>query len=537
MNDNVCKGNIYFLGTSNYSEDFPTAEEVGFKALNLMKMHRANLPVPAGFVLCTHFCRQYLTSGNCLPQRLVAGMRSFIKHVENSTGLIFEGTRNPLLLSVRSGAAVSMPGMLETILNVGLGESTINALIRMTGNPRFAWDSYRRLVQTYCEVVQGCPPNLFETQLNEFLASEKIPDIRELDVNDLKNLSNIYLSTYEKYTGAGFPQEPSTQLMGAIAAVFKSWESPKAVEYRKLHKLNGLIGTALIIQAMVFGNMGASSGSGVGFTRDPSTGENRLYIDFLLNSQGEDIVSGRSLKIPEGSKEKMRDIYTEIHEIKSRLENMFKDMQDFEFTVQQGKLYILQTRTGKRTPWAALKIATDLVNEGLIDRETALKRLEDYDLKKIERIRLSRSDIIPLCTGISANNGVAIGQIVLDSELAVKKGSWGLSLILVRDSISTDDIAGIAVSKGILTNKGGRTSHAAVVARQMDKVCIVGCRAITIDFKSRSLTVREKVLREGDLVTLDGNTGTVYHGKVDVTVENPTEIIQIIEEWKNQRRH
>ena len=322
--------------------------------------------------------------------------------------------------------------------------------------------------------------------------------------------------------------------MGAIGAVFRSWDSPKAIEYRRLHDIRDLIGTAVIIQAMVFGNMGATSGSGVAFTRDPATGKDNLYIDFMFNSQGEDIVSGRhTVRNTEKLRQIMPKIYKEIQNIKSRLEIEFKDMQDFEFTVQEGKLFILQSRAGKRTSWAAVQIAVDLVNEGLIDFATALKRVEKYDLNKIMRMCLSSpSNLKVLCKGISANRGVAIGQIVLDPEIATNKATHGEPLVLVRQDISTDDIAGMAVCSGLVTNQGGRTSHAAVVARQMDKVCIVGCHAISIDLKQRSCIINKTILHEGDYVTLDGNTGLVYGGKVNLIIERPIEIIEEIERWK-----
>lgn len=311
--------------------------------------------------------------------------------------------------------------------------------------------------------------------------------------------------------------------------------SPRAIEYRRLHDIKDLIGTAAIIQTMVFGNMGATSGSGVAFTRDPTTGVDSLYIDFMFNSQGEDIVSGRhTVRNAEKLRQIMPKVYREIQNIKSRLEVEFKDMQDFEFTIQEGNLFILQSRAGKRTSWAAIQIAVDLVNEGLIDFATALKRVEKYDLNKIMRMRLSSSSNLKvLCKGISANRGVAVGKIVLDSEIATnKKATQGEPVVLVRQDISTDDIAGMAVCSGLVTNQGGRTSHAAVVARQMDKVCIVGCHAISIDLKERSCTINNNILYEGDYITLDGNTGSVYGGKVNVIIERPIEIIKEIERWK-----
>ncbi|MGZ5550761.1 MAG: PEP/pyruvate-binding domain-containing protein [Nitrososphaeraceae archaeon] len=534
MTTKIDQGNIYFFGSSNSYTEFPSVFEIGCKAMYLMRMDKIMLPVPPGFVISTYICHKYLRNNQILPANFADGVEFFIKKIEDISGLSFDSSRKPLLLSVRSGAAVSMPGMLESILNVGLCDSTIDGLIRMTGNPKFVWDSYRRLIETYAKVVHSCPPNFFENILKEDITNKGLRDVRELSAEDLKSLSRVYLKIFEEYVHAPFPQQPLVQLMGAIGAVFRSWDSPRAIEYRRLHDIRDLIGTAVIIQAMVFGNMGSTSGSGVAFTRDPATGKDNLYIDFMFNSQGEDIVSGRhTIRNTEKLRQIMPKVYKEIQNIKSRLEIEFKDMQDFEFTIQEGKLFILQSRAGKRTSWAAVQIAVDLVNEGLIDFATALKRVEKYDLNKIMRMCLSSpSNLKVLCKGISANRGVAIGQIVLDSEIATNKATHGEPLVLVRQDISTDDIAGIAVCSGLVTNQGGRTSHAAVVARQMDKVCIVGCRAISIDLKERSCIINKNILHEGDYVTLDGNTGLVYGGKVNLIIERPIEIIEEIERWK-----
>jgi pyruvate,orthophosphate dikinase len=534
MTTKIDQGNIYSFGSSNSYTEFPSVLDVGSKALYLMRMDKIMLPVPPGFAISTCICHGYLKNNQILPANFADTIKFFIKKIEDISGLSFDRSRKPLLLSVRSGAAVSMPGMLESILNVGLCDSAIDGLIRMTGNPKFVWDSYRRLIETYAKVVYGCPPNFFENILKEDIINKGLKDVRELSAEDLKSLSRAYLKIFEEYVHAPFPQQPLVQLMGAIGAVFRSWDSPRAIEYRRLHDIRDLIGTAVIIQAMVFGNMGATSGSGVAFTRDPATGEDSLYIDFMFNSQGEDIVSGRhTVRNTEKLRQIMPRVYREIQNIKSRLQIEFKDMQDFEFTVQEGKLYILQSRAGKRTSWAAVQIAVDLVNEGLIDFVTALERVEKYDLNKITRTRLSSpSNLKVLCKGISANHGVAVGKIVLDSEIATNNASHGEPLILVRHDISTDDIAGIAVCSGLVTNQGGRTSHAAVIARQMDKVCIVGCRAISIDLKERSCIINKNILHEGDYATIDGNTGSVYGGKVSLITERPSGIIEEIERWK-----
>ncbi|MGB9168833.1 MAG: PEP/pyruvate-binding domain-containing protein [Nitrososphaeraceae archaeon] len=534
MSTKIDQGNIYFFGSSNSYTEFPSVFEVGSKALYLMRMDKILLPVPPGFVISTSICDRYLRNNEILPANFADTVEFFIKKIEDISRLSYDGSRKPLLLSVRSGAAVSMPGMLESLLNVGLCDSAIDGLIRMTGNPKFVWDSYRRLIETYAKVVHGCAPNLFENILKEDINNKGLRDVREFSAEDLKSLSRVYLKIFEEYVHAAFPQQPLIQLMGAIGAVFRSWNSPRAIEYRKLHNIKDLIGTAVIIQAMVFGNMGATSGSGVAFTRDPATGEDTLYIDFIFNSQGEDIVSGRhAVRNTEKLRQIMPKVYKEIQNVKSRLEMEFKDMQDFEFTIQEAKLFILQSRTGKRTSWAAVKIAVDLVNEGLIDLTTALERVKKYDINKIARMRLSSSsNLTVLCKGISASRGVALGKIVLDSEKATNMTRQGEPLVLVRQDISTEDIAGIAVCSGLVTNQGGRTSHASVVARQMDKVCIVGCREILIDLKERLCIINKNILHEGDYITLDGNTGTVYGGKLPLITERPIEIIKEIERWK-----
>jgi pyruvate, orthophosphate dikinase len=508
-------------------------EEVGNKGFNLMKMARIGLPVPPGFILGTSFCAAYLRERSLSPA-VLGLMKSGVHELENATGFQFGGSRKPMLLSVRSGAAVSMPGMMETILDLGLCDSTIGGLVRLTGNPRFVWDSYRRLIQTYAEVVRGCPPGAFDKVARGYLAAERLENVRDLDTETLRNLTGDYLDAYSDETGSPFPQQPIEQLEGAVEAVFRSWESKRATEYRRLHAITGLPGTAVVIQLMVFGNMGGTSGSGVAFTRDPATGEDRLYIDFLFNAQGEDVVSGRhDLGNSEKLSQTLPAVFREIQMVRRRLESEFKDMQDFEFTVQEGKLYLLQCRRANRTPWAALRVAVDLVNEGVLDKESALKALEAYDLESINRTVISpKSGSSLLSSGTPASIGVAAGKIALDIHSA--KVSDGQPRILVRRDISTDDIAALASCSGILTNVGGRTSHAAVVARQMNKVCIVACRALSISLETRSCAFDGKVLREGDYISLDGNTGNVYAGKVEVTTERPLKLLETIEGWKRR---
>jgi pyruvate,orthophosphate dikinase len=508
---------------------------VGTKAANLTRMAEAGLPVPPAFVLPTAQCRTYLQQGRRLPADFAGRLAPAITQIEKAAGLTFGGRRRPLLVSVRSGAAVSMPGMMATILNVGLCESTLPALIRMTGNPRHAWDSYRRLIQAYAEVVHDLPADPFERRLAERLQQEEVPAAGELDAAALKEVTREFLELFESQAGCPFPQEPLAQLTGAIEAVFCSWQSPRAVEYRRLHSLNDLAGTAVTVQAMVYGNMGGTSGSGVAFSRNPTTGENLLYLDYLANAQGEDVVSGRyPLQDSSSLQQTMPELYRQFRQISRQLEMLFRDAQDFEFTVQEGRLFLLQSRRANRTPWAALRIACELVQEGLIDEATALKQLAGYDLDAIENIRLSSPSEAPLCVGVPASAGVAVGAITFDSETAVRFSAAGRPTLLLRTEIATTDIAGLAAVAGILTSCGGRTSHAAVVARQLNKVCIVGCRELCIDSDRHACRLGGRWSHEGDVLTLDGQSGAVYAGPLDVITEKPVRYLQEINRWKER---
>jgi pyruvate,orthophosphate dikinase len=525
---------VYFLACGAADLRAATAEEVGNKAANLIRMAKAGLPVPAGFVLPTGMCREYFAEARRLPEGFAELLAQSIKVVEKATALTFAGDRRPLLVSVRSGAAASMPGMMDTILNVGLCDRTLPALIRMTGNPRHAWDSYRRLVQAYAEIARGLAREPFDRLLAEALKRQGILTADELDVAALRELTLEFLRHFQAQTGEPFPQDPLVQLARAVEAVFRSWESPRAVAYRRLHGLEGLAGTAVTGQAMVFGNMGGTSGSGVAFTRDPMTGENRLFLDFLWNAQGEDVVSGRCpVQDSGGLQLASPDLYRALRQTSGQLERLFRDAQDFEFTVQEGRLYLLQSRNAKRTPWAALRIACELAREGLIDDATAIERLQDYDLNSIETARLAGSNAArPLCSGTPAGPGVAVGQIALDSESAVAMASADRIPILLREDISPDDITGLAAAAGVLTARGGCTSHAAVVARQLGKVCIVGCRELSVSLGKRGCRLGDRWLREGDYLSLDGHSGSVYEGKLAVVVEKPTQYLQEVEQLR-----
>jgi pyruvate,orthophosphate dikinase len=497
-------------------------------------MAKAGLPVPPGFVLPTVLCRAYFEHGQELPKDAAESLRRGVRELEKATGLTFGGDRRPLLVAVRSGAPVSMPGMLDTILNIGLCDRTLPALLRMTGNPRHAWDSYRRLVQAYAEVIQGVSAEAFESLLERQLRSEGIPSVAEMDVSSLRHLTQAFLELCRTEKGGPFPQDPLAQLEGAVGGVFRSWQSPRAVEYRRLNGLDDLAGTAVTIQTMAFGNMGGTSGSGVGFTRDPAIGSNDLYVDFLPNAQGEEVVSGRSaVQGVVRLQESLPKLHGELRQVKRQLEWLFRDAQDFEFTVQEGKLYLLQSRTAKRTAWAALRIACEQVAEGLIDEPTALERLAGYDLNSIQIAQVVEAKgCQPIGQGVAASPGVAIGEAVFDPGEAVKRAEVGRTPILIRTTTSTADISGLAVSAGLLTARGGRTAHAAVVARQLNKVCIVGCRELAIQEDGKSCRIGDQILHEGAAVSLDGQSGQVYAGKLEVVAERPAQYLREVGRWR-----
>jgi pyruvate, orthophosphate dikinase len=511
-----------------------TVDEVGAKAYNLMHMTEAGLPVPPGFVLNTQLCRAYHDAGGRLSEEIARLVAEGVRRIERATGLRFGAGRRPLLVAVRSGAAVSMPGMLDTILNVGLCDATLAGLLRATGDPVFVWDSYRRLIQSYGEVVEGCPAAPFAAVLNDATTQSGVSGVAELDVAGLKGVVRTLQDVYRSGAGHPFPQDPSTQLLGAVEAVLRSWNATRAVQYRSLQGLRDLAGTAVTVQAMVFGNLGVTSGSGVGFTRDPATGEDRLYVDFLLNAQGEDVVAGRyATTDPEPLIAALPPLADELQTVRRRLETIFGDAQDFEFTVEEGKLWLLQSRTAKRTPWAALRIACDLVDEQLIDPATAMQRLRDYDLDAITRTRLAAEDQHqPIGHGTPAGTGVTTGHIALSVDAASHYAKRGDPVVLVRDEASTQDIAGLAICRGLVTAGGARTSHAAVVARQLGVVCVVGCPGLSIDTERKRLTFSAHYLNEGDLMTVDGDRGLVFQGELELRLERPLDLIRRARAWQ-----
>ncbi len=508
------------------------AQQVGNKAWNLMRMVQAGLPVPAAFVLPTAWCGR-ADAAATLPAVLAQGVRA----LEAATVLTFGGTRRPLLVSVRSGAAVSMPGMMETVLDVGLNAETVEALIRHTGNPRLAWDSYRRLVQGYAEVVLGLPTAPFDALVTAALATAEAETERDLDHRDLRTLTRAMLACYRELAGEPFPVEPAVQLLAATLAVLRSWGAEKAATYRRLNGIDDAAGTAVTVQMMVFGNAGGASGAGVGFTRNPATGERALYFDFQFDGQGEDVVAGRQ-KLPDHDRLRIAlpAVWTQLNEMCRTLEKLFGDAQDFEFTVQSGVLFLLQTRRAKRTHWAALEIAVDMVAEGVVTPAAALALLDGIDLGSVARTRFAPPVPPTLATALVASLGVASGAIALDPAAVLRFVAAGTPAILVRRDTVTSDIEGMAQAVGILTGSGGRTSHAAVVARQLGKVCLVACPALEIDLDRRQCRIGGTLLDEGDTLALDGNTGAVHAGQLTVETTRPDAALAAIAGWRLERR-
>ena len=507
------------------------ANEVGGKAWGLMRMTQAGLPIPPAFVLPTSWCQRRDEADRvALRKTLGEG----ITRLEAATDLRFGAHRRPLLVSVRSGGAVSMPGMMETVLNIGLNADTVEALIRMTGNPRLAWDSYRRLVQSYAEVVAGLPTTPFDALVATALVNSEVDDERDLDHRDLHALTTAMLACYQTLAGSAFPVDPQEQLAAAASAVFRSWDATKAVMYRRLNHISDQAGTAVTVQTMVFGNAGGQSGSGVGFTRNPAVGTKEFYFDFQFDAQGEDIVAGRRHL---GDKDRLRlilpDVWARLTQICHELEVLFRDAQDFEFTVQAGVLFLLQTRRAKRTDWAALAIAVDMVEEGLLKPAEALANIDGIKLDTV--VRSSFAPPVPETIAVAevASMGVASGAVALDSEAVKRMTMAGASAILVRRETVTADIEGMALAAGILTASGGRTSHAAVVARQLGKVCLVACPKLTVDLAKRQCTIGDTVLNEGDLLSLDGNTGAVHLGRLTPVIERPDHALAAIAIWKD----
>ncbi len=487
---------------------------LGGKGANLSEMTNIGLSVPAGFTISTEACNEYYQNDKKLWKELVLEINNKLNELEKKSGKKFGGEINPMLVSVRSGAAVSMPGMMDTVLNLGLNDTTVKALCKATGSERFAYDSYRRFIQMFSDVVMGIPKYKFDRIMENLKKENHCEHDHELSLEHLKILINEYKTIYKKETGKYFPENTIDQLMLTIKAVFDSWNNQRAIVYREINDIPDEIGTAVNVQAMVFGNMGESSGTGVAFTRNPATGEQKIFGEFLMNAQGEDVVAGiRTPKSIESLKEIMPEIYKEFLKNCSILEAHYKDMQDIEFTIEKGKLYLLQTRTGKRTTKAAIRIAVDMVSEGIISKEEAILRIEPSSLtqllhKNFEEKSLKNGKI--LTEGLAASPGAASGRVYFDSETLKEAGSG----ILVRLETSPEDIEGMYISDGILTVRGGMTSHAAVVARGIGKCCISGCGELSIDETKKEFTIDNQVIKEGDFISLDGSTGKVYLGEI-----------------------
>ena len=502
---------LYLIAGGNTAHQHkPTRESMGSKAFNLLRMAKIGLPIPPALVVGTHYTQN---PDECMLPIFGVGLAA----LQEASGLVFGDARAPLIVSVRSGAPVSMPGMMESLLNIGLCDATLPGLLRQTGNPRLVWDAYRRLIASYGEVVAGLQASLFEAEIDR---ATRGGDERQLDFSELRDLARGFQTIFQQNTGTAFPQDVNEQLSGAIRAVFASWEAEKAQAYRRLNQIDSAMGTAVTIQGMVFGNSGGHSGAGVGFSRDPITGEKHLWVDFLADAQGEDVVSGRRNAHGHQALASLAPVaWHRLEQSTQALEREFTDMQDFEFTVQEGILHLLQTRNGKRTPLATARIALDFMDEGLIDAATALLRTKDLKDDDIGTVRLaphdnSQSLTSPAAAATSACAGVVSGEIALDGERAALRAGEGVAIILVRQDAETSDIVAMESAVGLLTQRGARTSHAAVVARQLGKVCLVGCQDLRIDPVARTISLGKMVFNEGDVITLDGNEGSVYPGSV-----------------------
>jgi pyruvate,orthophosphate dikinase len=507
---------IYFFGSGKADGTGTMKDLLGGKGAGLAEMTNAGVPVPPGFTITTEVCNLFYELGKRVPDGLDAEMREYMKKVEAAVGSYrFGDVNKPLLVSVRSGSKFSMPGMMDTVLNLGLNDQTIQGLIRLSGNERFAWDAYRRFIQMFGNVVMGIEKEVFEHIIHEAKKKKKVHLDIDLSAADLKGLVESFKAKVKQVKKREFPQDPWEQVMMARDAVFNSWNNPRAITYRRLNDIPGNLGTAVSVQAMVFGNMGDTSATGVGFTRDPSTGAKEFYGEYLTNAQGEDVVAGIRTPHPivDLSKE-MPPVYRQLRDITNRLEKHYRDVQDFEFTVQEGTLFMLQTRTGKRTAHAAVKIAVDMVAEGLISKEEAVLRVEAASLDQfLHPIIDPKAKIDVIAKGLPASPGAASGKVVFTADEAVKHAKKD-KVILVRPETTPDDIHGMDAAKGILTARGGMTSHAAVVARGMGKPCVAGCESIKVDLKAEKFTVGKYTVKMGDYITIDGGTGRVILGKV-----------------------
>ncbi len=510
---------------------------LGGKGAGLAEMTRIGLPVPPGFTITTEACKEYLKLGK-LSEEIKDQTLDHLKKLEEKSGKKLGDVSNPLLVSVRSGAPISMPGMMDTILNLGLNDETVEGLKNLTNNERFAYDSYRRFIQMFGNVVMGIPHEEFEQILDKYKEENGLKSDTELTPEMLKNIISDYKELYKKHTEKDFPQNPMEQLFTAIEAVFKSWNNERAIAYRKINKISDDLGTAVNIVMMVFGNMGDDSATGVAFTRNPSTGEKGIYGEYLVNAQGEDVVAG--IRTPKPIKEMKNDIpsaYDELLKVADTLERHYRDMQDMEFTVERGKLYMLQTRTGKRTAQAAVKIAVDMVKEGLITKEEAVLRVTPTHIDQLLHKMIDPSaKVEPIAKGLPASPGAASGKVVFDVKEAAERGKKGEAVILVRPETTPEDIEGMAHSKGILTSRGGMTAHAAVVARGMGIPCIVGAEEIKLDLDKKQFTVGDVAVKENDVITIDGSKGIVILGEVPMIEPGLTDELKELLKYADELR-
>ncbi|MBL8866457.1 MAG: pyruvate, phosphate dikinase [Planctomycetia bacterium] len=537
----MAQKHVYSFGGKTADGDGKMKELLGGKGANLAEMCKIGIPVPPGFTITTEVCAAYYDAGKKIPEAAIPEIEAAIKKMEaDFGGRKFGDPADPLLVSVRSGAALSMPGMMNTILNLGLTDASVEGLAKKTGNPRFAYDSFRRLIDMFGCTAMGCDHEDFEHEIHSMKQKKGVKLDTDLTADDLKELCKRYEAVYKKHVGEDFPQEPKKQLYLAINAVFNSWNGNKAVEYRRIERISGLKGTAVNVQAMVFGNMGNSSGTGVAFTRDPNTGEDVFYGDYLINAQGEDVVAG--IRTPEPISQlaqEMPKVYEQLVGIRAALEKHYKEMQDIEFTVQEGVLYMLQTRSGKRTGTAAVRIAVEMAKEGLISETEAIKRVPADSLNHLLQPQLDpKSKIKPIAQGIAASPGGASGKVILSAEAAVEYAAKHPNepIMLVRKETSPEDVAGMHLARGILTSTGGKASHAAVVARGWGKPCVVGCEAVKIDEKNQTITIAGQTVKAGDFITINGTTGDVMIGKVETIAPSMTGDFATLMTWADKVR-
>lgn len=532
---------VYSFSAKSADGDGKMKELLGGKGANLAEMSKIGIPVPPGFTITTEVCAAYYDNNKKLPEDAIPQINEALAKMETAFGgKKFGDPADPLLVSVRSGAALSMPGMMNTILNLGLTDASVEGLAKKTGNARFAYDSYRRVIDMFGSTAMGVEHEDFEHEISKLKAEKGVKLDTDLTVDDLKELVKRYKAVYKKHVKDDFPQDPKKQLMLAINAVFNSWNGNKAIEYRRIERITGLKGTAVNVQAMVFGNMGNTSGTGVAFTRDPNSGENMFYGDYLINAQGEDVVAG--IRTPEHIdqlEKEMPPVYKQLCDIRQTLEKHYKEMQDIEFTVQEGTLYMLQTRSGKRTGTAAVRIAVEMVKEKLIDETTAIKRVNPESLNHLLQPQLDpKSKTKPVAQGIAASPGAACGKIILSAEAAVEhaKKHPHDPILLVRKETSPEDVAGMHLAQGILTSTGGKASHAAVVARGWGKPCVVGCEAVKIDEKAQTVNIAGNMVKAGDFLTINGTTGDVMIGKVETIPPSMTDNFATLMTWADKHR-